>query len=324
MIPLNFLPPPGWDASGTIPGKNRSYSTSFPPPDKLQANRNTNKHTQINRKNSVVVRNPYSGAMDDLGKLVKFEQCEKKGWLRPTMFRVVARNADGAETELYTTMQGVLPWNAQDQWHPSVMRSTWNQNSIDVFDALQLLCKENDGAYEPQQLDLTHLPIVRFTEGHPSPPRWKLPVYAASRRHVDKVETGYDESAWNKHPSAYGDHKRNVAYYPEFRGLSMENQLDTHLKNFAKHPYDSAGSRGHNAFGVSTMPAFHLGMQTNNEDVLRVVPAATAESYRIWATYENKPSSQKFNNSKDTSTGPWPFPQPIRDADPASAGPHAS
>eukprot|EP01061_Rhynchopus_euleeides_P001404 TRINITY_DN10994_c0_g1_i2.p1 TRINITY_DN10994_c0_g1~~TRINITY_DN10994_c0_g1_i2.p1 ORF type:complete len:380 (+),score=101.79 TRINITY_DN10994_c0_g1_i2:47-1141(+) len=275
----------------------------------------------VNRSGHVVVRNPYSGSLDDMGKLHTVSQCKQEGWTRPTMMRITAKDGD-TETELFTTMQGILPWSWQEHWHPKVMKATWDSNCIDIFNALQELCKAHDRSYTIQELDLSQLPISRFTQGHPSPPVWKLPIFPSTRRHIDKVESGWDESAWNSHPAPFGEHKNSPAVYPEFRVMrkSLHNQLDNHLMSFGKHPYFMAGQHGVNYYGTRVGPNYSGGMLTNNPDAMRVVPASTAQTYRLWTLYENKSESTMFDGHEG-GIGPWPMQHPIRGRNHHAVGP---
>eukprot|EP00659_Diplonema_papillatum_P014998 gene14998-22895_t len=268
----------------------------------------------INRTGRAVVRNPYTNNLDTMGQLVSFEQCAADGWKRPTMFRVQAAQEDSRlPFTAYVTMQALMTWNWQDHWHPKLMRSTWDNNAIDVFNALQDICQENLSSYQRKSLDLSDLPIVRFQGGHPSPPRWKLPHYPHSRKPVDKVETGWDHSEWNWHPSPFGDHRANPAIYPELRGTAAENKLDQHLDSFGRHPHKQYGARGWNAgFGGSGPPSYQFRHQTQNPDSGRAIPDETARMYRNWAVYENKYSAALYNGCKETTIGPWPFAQPVR------------
>eukprot|EP01064_Diplonema_japonicum_P025849 TRINITY_DN37283_c0_g1_i1.p1 TRINITY_DN37283_c0_g1~~TRINITY_DN37283_c0_g1_i1.p1 ORF type:complete len:361 (+),score=44.52 TRINITY_DN37283_c0_g1_i1:55-1137(+) len=264
----------------------------------------------VNRTGSVVVRNPYNNLMDDLGPLRAVEQCEESGWKKSTMFKITA----GTGVDLYTTLQGLLSWSYQDHWHPKLMRSTWNNNGIDVFNALQVICKDNNPSYEPVTLDLSNLPVIKFTEGHPSLPRWKLPHYPKSRKPIDKIETGWDDSEWNWHPSPFGQHKANPAYYPEFRGNSKTNSLDQHLQSFGRHPHNMHGTRGkYTGFGHLPGPSITANFQSQHPDSHRPIPQSTGELYRTWAMYETKTQSVRFNGSKESTVGPWPFAQPVRD-----------
>eukprot|EP01063_Lacrimia_lanifica_P038960 TRINITY_DN8416_c0_g1_i2.p1 TRINITY_DN8416_c0_g1~~TRINITY_DN8416_c0_g1_i2.p1 ORF type:complete len:240 (+),score=77.92 TRINITY_DN8416_c0_g1_i2:505-1224(+) len=229
------------------------------------------------------------------------------------MFAVTVKNGD-AETTVYASMQALLPWNWQNHWHPKVMRSTWDKNGLDVYKAFQNVCKENNAQYVPKEIDMSNLPVVRFTDGHPSPPRWPLPIFAEGRKPVDKIFTGWDHSDWNWNPSPFGDHRNNPAFYPEHAKMTdRRNQLDRHLESMHRHPHDPAGTRGYQNHGPSTAPQIRGMVNTQNADSGRAIPATTAQDYHLWSVYENRYQWAKYGGCNETTIGPWPMSQPVRD-----------
>ena len=263
----------------------------------------------ISRNADAVVRNPYSGSMDNLGPILSFRQCQDKGWTRPSMFHYKTKKAEG-----YVTIQGLMTWGMQDHWHAKLMRSTWDKNCIDVYNAIQEICRMNDASYVSEDLKLEKLPISRFTEGHPSPPRWELPLFAESRAVIDKVETGSDHGPWNNRPSPFGMHKANPAYYPELRSQEKYNLLDDHLQFMGRHPHKAQSTMGFNPQDPTPSP--HRILQGNGntkfEDYMRAIPTATAVEYKTWSVFENQRDKSYYNGSKDTHIGDWPVKQPVR------------
>eukprot|EP01060_Flectonema_neradi_P018156 TRINITY_DN24970_c0_g1_i1.p1 TRINITY_DN24970_c0_g1~~TRINITY_DN24970_c0_g1_i1.p1 ORF type:complete len:362 (+),score=42.43 TRINITY_DN24970_c0_g1_i1:119-1204(+) len=263
----------------------------------------------INRTGEAVVRNPYSGYMDNLGPIISFRQCENKGWTRTTMFHYQTKKAEG-----YVTIQGLMTWGMQDHWHSKLMKSTWNKNSIDVYNAVQEICKMNDSNYVSEDLKLETLPISRFTEGHPSPPRWELPLFAESRAKVDKVETGSDNSLWNNRPSPFGMHKSNPAYYPELRSHETFNLLDDHLQFMGRHPHNLQSTKGYTPQEPTPRPhrLTEAGGHTKFEDYFRAIPTSTAIQYKTWTVFENQRDRSLYDGAKETHIGDWPVRHPLR------------
>eukprot|EP01062_Namystynia_karyoxenos_P058480 TRINITY_DN50002_c0_g1_i1.p2 TRINITY_DN50002_c0_g1~~TRINITY_DN50002_c0_g1_i1.p2 ORF type:complete len:401 (+),score=94.78 TRINITY_DN50002_c0_g1_i1:90-1205(+) len=272
----------------------------------------------VNRQGRVSSRNPYSGLIDDLGRLASFRQCgaaDGAALRRGTLFRFEARPDDPAAPSFgaYVSMQALLPWTWQDHWHRSLMRATWRRNALDVWGALQAICAQNFPGYKAPELDHSRLPVIHYTHGHPSPPRWKLPIYPETRRPIGKVDGGWDEPEWNFHPAPYGDHRLNPAVYPEHR--VERNNLDHHLQNIGRHPYDLLGTRTGNANfpGGTNHGRYKNWYYTEDEQSMHAIPPAVADDYAIWAVYENKYDQHKYNDTKGASIGPWPFQQPVRD-----------
>eukprot|EP01065_Artemidia_motanka_P037132 TRINITY_DN4538_c2_g1_i1.p1 TRINITY_DN4538_c2_g1~~TRINITY_DN4538_c2_g1_i1.p1 ORF type:complete len:368 (+),score=63.32 TRINITY_DN4538_c2_g1_i1:129-1232(+) len=268
----------------------------------------------INRQGKLVTRNPYNGLLDDLGKLVSVRQCDASdgpGFNRGTLFCVTSQDGDETNT-VYSSMQAMLPWTWQEHWHRQLMRSTWRRNVLDVWETLQSICKDNDPSYTPHELDHSRVPIIRYTHGHPSPPRWKLPIYPTARKPIDTYMTGWDESVWNWHPSPYGDPKLNPTVYPEFR--TNRNTLDTHLDLMGRHPYDTVGTRGLSN-NKEKFQHSSYSKHWNAEDPVswHVVPRETAEQHSIWTYWENKYDMNRHNGVKGTHEGPWPVTHPFRD-----------